>query len=90
MFNLVQPAKILEFTASALNTLLNMMGNTFLIFLIVLFTLTEFGSFSIKGKAILVGSDKIQFLFFYHTSKYSSLPWNKNTYLFINRNTCYI
>ncbi len=58
LFNLIQPAKILEFTASALNKLVNMMGNTFLIFLIILFTLMEFGSFSVKAKAILIGSDK--------------------------------
>lgn len=53
IFNLVQPAKILEFTASALNKLVNMMGNTFLIFLIILFTLMEFGSFSVKAKGDL-------------------------------------
>jgi AI-2 transport protein TqsA len=58
LFNLIQPAKILEFTAMALNKLFNMMGNTFLIFLIIIFTLTEFRSFSIKTKAILIGSDK--------------------------------
>jgi len=58
IINLVQPAKVLEFTASALNKLLNMMGNTFLIFLIILFTLMEFGSFSIKARAILIGSDE--------------------------------
>jgi predicted PurR-regulated permease PerM len=58
LFNLIQPAKILEFTAIALNKLFNMMGNTFLIFLIILFTLTEFGSFSVKANAILMGSDK--------------------------------
>ena len=57
MSTLIQPAKILEFTASALNGLLNMMGNTFLIFLIVLFILMEFGSFPVKAKAILSGSD---------------------------------
>jgi AI-2 transport protein TqsA len=55
---LFQPAKILEFTASALNQLFNMMGNTFLIFLIILFILMEFGSFFIKAKAILRGSDE--------------------------------
>jgi hypothetical protein len=38
LFNLIQPAKILEFTANTLNKLVNMMGNTFLIFLIILFT----------------------------------------------------
>jgi AI-2 transport protein TqsA len=58
LFSLIQPSKILEFTAIALNKLFNMMGNTFLIFLIILFTLTEFRSFSIKTKAILIGSDK--------------------------------
>ena len=58
IFNLIQPAKILEFTAGALNTLISMMGNTFLIFLIILFTLMEFSSFAIKAKAILLGSDK--------------------------------
>ena len=57
LFNLVQPAKIFEYTASALNALVGMVGNTFLIFLIVLFTLMEFGSFSLKAKAILFGSD---------------------------------
>jgi AI-2 transport protein TqsA len=55
---LFQPAKILEFTASALNELFNVMGNTFLIFLIILFMLMEFGSFFIKAKAILSGSDR--------------------------------
>jgi predicted PurR-regulated permease PerM len=55
---LLQPAKILEFTAGALNTLFTMMGTTFLIFLIILFMLTEFGSFSVKVRAIQVGSDK--------------------------------
>ena len=58
LFNLIQPAKILEFTANALNKLVNMMGNTFLIFLIILFTLMEFASFSVKAKAMLIGSDK--------------------------------
>jgi AI-2 transport protein TqsA len=55
---LFQPAKILEFTAGALNELFNVMGNTFLIFLIILFILTEFGSFFIKAKAIMSGTDK--------------------------------
>jgi predicted PurR-regulated permease PerM len=55
---LVQPAKILEFTANALNKLFNMVGTTFLIFLIVLFILLEFGSFSVKAKAIQNESDK--------------------------------
>jgi predicted PurR-regulated permease PerM len=49
---LIQPAKILEYTASVLNTVFNMMGNTFIIFLIIVFMLLEFGSFSIKARAI--------------------------------------
>ena len=56
MSALIQPGKILEFTASALNGLLSMIGTTFLIFLIVLFILMEFGSFPVKAKAILIGS----------------------------------
>lgn len=55
---LIQPGRILEFTASALNSLLSMIGTTFLIFLIVLFILMEFGSFPVKAKAILTGSDE--------------------------------
>jgi len=58
LLNLIQPARILEFTANAVNGLLSMMGNTFLIFLIVLFMLMEFGSFSVKARAILSGSDE--------------------------------
>ena len=58
ILNLIQPAKILAFTANTLNKLVGMVGNTFLIFLIVLFTLMEFRSFSVKAKAILVGSDR--------------------------------
>jgi predicted PurR-regulated permease PerM len=55
---LVQPAKILQYTASVLNTLFNMVGNTFLIFLVTLFILMEFGSFSIKARAIRNESNK--------------------------------
>ena len=55
---LIQPAKVFEFTAGALNTLFNMVGTTFLIFLIILFILMEFGSFSVKAKAIQIESDK--------------------------------
>jgi AI-2 transport protein TqsA len=54
----VQPAKILGFTANVLNKLFTVMGNTFLIFLIILFILMEFGSFSIKAKAIHNEPDK--------------------------------
>jgi AI-2 transport protein TqsA len=56
--NLIQPAKVLEYTASVLNTLVNMVGKTFLIFLIVIFILLEFGSFSIKAKAVRSQSNK--------------------------------
>src|SRR5665647_1865149 len=56
--NLIQSVKILEFTASAVMGLFKMLGNAFLIFLIILFILMEFGSFSIKAKAITSGTDK--------------------------------
>jgi predicted PurR-regulated permease PerM len=60
---LFQPAKILEFTASAVNKLFYMMGTTFMVFLIILFMLMEFGSFSVKAKAIQIESDKSNFYF---------------------------
>jgi AI-2 transport protein TqsA len=81
LFNLVQPAKILEFTAVALNKLINMMGNTFLIFLIILFTLAEFGSFPIKAKAILIGSDRSD-------SYFSAILQNIRHYLGIKTLIC--
>ncbi len=55
---LIQSVKILEFTASAVMGLFKMLGNAFLIFLVILFILMEFGSFSIKAKAITSGTDK--------------------------------
>ena len=79
--NLVQPAKILEFTASALNKLFNMMGNTFLIFLIILFILMEFGSFSVKAKAIQSESDK-------SISYFSTILQNIRHYLGIKTLLC--
>jgi predicted PurR-regulated permease PerM len=81
IFNLVQPAKILEFTAGALNKLINMMGNTFLILLIILFTLMEFGSFSVKARAILIGSDK-------SISYFSTILQNIRHYLGIKTLIC--
>lgn len=54
----IQPAKMLEFTTVAVRELFKMLGNTFLIFLIILFILMEFGSFSDKAKTINSGSDK--------------------------------
>jgi len=81
LLNLVQPAKIFEYTASLLNTLVSMVGNTFLIFLIVLFTLTEFGSFSVKAKAILFGSDR-------SVSYFSTILQNIRHYLGIKTLIC--
>jgi AI-2 transport protein TqsA len=79
--DLVQPARILQFTASALNKLFNMMGNTFLIFLISLFMLMEFGSFSIKAKAIRSESDNSIFY-------YSTILQNIRNYLGIKTLLC--
>jgi AI-2 transport protein TqsA len=81
LLNLVQPAKILEYTATALNKVVNMMGNTFLIMLIVLFTLMEFGSFSVKARAILIGSDK-------SVSYFSTIIQNIRHYLGIKTLIC--
>src|ERR1035437_238839 len=79
--NLVLPAKILEFTASVLNKLFNMMGNTFLIFLIILFMLMEFGSFSDKAKAIRNESDS-------SISYFSTILQNIRHYLGIKTLLC--
>ena len=54
----INPAKMIEFASVALNALFRMLGNSFLIFLIILFILMEFGSFSIKAKAICNGPYK--------------------------------
>ena len=78
---LFQPAKILEFTASALNKLFDMMGTTFLIFLIILFMLMEFGSFSVKAKAIQIESNK-------SISYYSAILRNIRNYLGIKTLLC--
>jgi AI-2 transport protein TqsA len=78
---LVQPAKILEFTASALNKLFNMVGTTFLIFLIILFILMEFRSFSIKARTIQIESDK-------SNSYFSSILQNIRNYLGIKTLLC--
>ncbi|MCX6250936.1 MAG: AI-2E family transporter [Bacteroidetes bacterium] len=79
--NLIQPARVLEFTANAVNQVLNMMGNTFLIFLIILFILTEFGSFSIKAKVILSGTDE-------SNSYFSAILKNIRHYLWIKTLVC--
>jgi|SRR5664280_781895 len=78
---LVQPAKILEYTASALNTVFNMVGTIFLIFLIILFILLEFGSFSVKARAIQIESDK-------SISYYSTILQNIRHYLGIKTLLC--
>ncbi|MCX6306602.1 MAG: AI-2E family transporter [Bacteroidetes bacterium] len=79
--NLFQPARILEFTAGAVNGVLNMMGNTFLIFLTVLFILMEFGSFSVKARAVLRGSDE-------SIAYFSTIIQNVRHYLAIKTLVC--
>jgi predicted PurR-regulated permease PerM len=54
--NLIHPEKILQYTATAMTTLLDMMGTIFIIFLISLFLLMEHASFSRKAKGILRNS----------------------------------
>lgn len=53
---LIQPARVLEFTASAVGELFQMVSTTFLVYLAVLFILMEFGSFPVKARAIRRGS----------------------------------
>ena len=78
---LIQPARILEFTAGALNTVFNMVGTTFMIFLIILFILLELGSFTVKAKAIQIESDK-------SISYYSTIIQNIRHYLGIKTLLC--
>lgn len=59
--NIIQPVKIFEFTAIALNKLFSLVGNTFLVFLILLFILMEFGSFSVKAKAIMSRNESLSY-----------------------------
>jgi AI-2 transport protein TqsA len=79
--NLIQPGKILEYTATVLNTLVNMVGTTFLIFLIVIFILLEFGSFSIKAKAVRSESNKT-------IPYFSTISQNIRHYLAIKTSLC--
>jgi predicted PurR-regulated permease PerM len=58
-----------------------MMGNTFLTFLIILFTLTELKSFPVKAKAILSGSDE-------SISYFSTILKNIRHYLGIKTLVC--
>lgn len=53
--NLSDPARILDFTVKAINELVNMMGNTFLVFLTILFMLMELSSISDKIRTVFTG-----------------------------------
>jgi len=53
---LIEPAKIQELTSHGVKVLAHILGNAFLIALIILFILMEFGSFLVKAKAITNGS----------------------------------
>jgi len=53
---LIQPERIQEFTSHGVKELIQILGSSFLIVLIILFILMEFGSFFIKAKAITNGS----------------------------------
>ena len=78
---LVQPAKILELTASTVNKLFNMVGDTFLIFLTIFFILMEFDSFFVKAKAIMIESDN-------SISYLSAILQNIRNYLIIKSLLC--
>ena len=78
---LVQPAKILELTANTLNKLFNMVGDTFLIFLTILFILMEFESFSVKAKAIMSESGN-------SLSYFTTILQNIRNYLIIKSILC--
>jgi AI-2 transport protein TqsA len=52
---IIEPSRVLQFTAVALNQLAGVMGNAFMILFTVLFILLESSSFAIKGKAISRG-----------------------------------
>ena len=77
----LQSAKILEFTSRALKELVNMIGNAFLVFLVVLFMLMEFSSFRVKAKAILGMTDQ-------SISYLSSISSNTRHYLGIKTLVC--
>jgi AI-2 transport protein TqsA len=79
--NLIQTAKIFELTSGALTELLRLIGNAFLIFLIIIFILMEFSSFSVKAKAILGFTDK-------SISYLSTITRNTRHYLVIKTAVC--
>jgi predicted PurR-regulated permease PerM len=78
---LIQSARIFEFTSGALKELLRLIGNAMLIFLIILFILMEFSSFTVKAKAILGLSDK-------SISYLSTITKNTRNYLVIKSLIC--
>ena len=78
---IIQSAKIFEVTAGALKELLYMIGNALMIFLIILFILMEFSSFTDKAKAVLGLSEKsIAYL--------STITRNTRHYLVIKTLVC--
>lgn len=78
---LIQPERIQEFTSHGVKLLFHILGNSFLIVIIILFILMEFGSFFIKAKAITNGS--------YHSILYfSTILRNIRHYLAIKTLFC--
>lgn len=78
---LIQTERIQEFTSHGVKLLINILGNSFLIALIILFILMEFGSFFIKAKAITNGT--------YHSILYlSTILKNIRHYLAIKTLIC--
>lgn len=53
--SLTDPSRILNFTVMAINELVNMMGNTFFVFLTILFMLLELSSISDKVRIVFTG-----------------------------------
>ena len=79
--NFIQLGKILEITSLVVNEMVNMVGNMFVVFLIVAFILLESGSFGLKTKAIFKGSGE-SFSFF------STIITNIRHYLWIKTMIC--
>jgi AI-2 transport protein TqsA len=53
--NLLDPTRVLNFTVMAINELVNMLGNTFLVFLTILFMLLELSSIPEKIRSVFKG-----------------------------------
>ena len=80
--NFMQSAKILEYTSTVLKELLRLFGNSFLIFLIILFMLMEFTSLVVKAKAVLgLSIDSVTYL--------STITKNMRHYLGIKTLICF-